>query len=171
MFVSRFEPRKNHITLLRVFVEKKYYLTNQLVFIGNDALECKELDQYYSQLSDEIKSKIRILKKVDFKNLVLFTRAASLAIYPSIAEGFGIPPLESIASETPTICSNSTAMSDFDFISPFLFNPLDEKDLDIKIHNALHYESWKNSKNLMCEKYNWKNSAEEFLKAIESQND
>jgi glycosyltransferase involved in cell wall biosynthesis len=112
-----------------------------------------------------------MLKKVDFKNLVLFTRAASLAIYPSIAEGFGIPPLESIASETPTICSNSTAMSDFDFISPFLFNPLDEKDLDSKIDNALHYESWKNSKNQMCQKYNWKNSAEEFLKAIESQND
>lgn len=170
LFVSRFEPRKNHIALLKVFLENKHYLTHELVFIGNEALECKEFDEYYNNLSEPLKAKVKILRKVSFKDLVFFTRAAQIAIYPSIAEGFGIPPLESIASETPTVCSNSTAMADFNFIDAFLFDPLDQKSMNEKINEALIYKDWKTNKYQMCEKYNWKNSSEEFLNAIESLN-
>jgi len=168
LFVSRFEPRKNHLTLLKVFVENEHYLNRELVFIGNDALECKALDMYYNSLTEEIKAKVKFLKKVNFNDLLLFTRAADLSVYPSIAEGFGIPPLESIAATTPTICSNATAMSDFDFIHEFLFNPLDEKEMNEKIHQALSYTDWKNKKLEMLKKYNWEDSANEFLNAIDS---
>lgn len=167
LFVSRFEPRKNHVTLLKVFVEHNYYRNNELVFIGNNAIECNELNTYYSSLTPEIKSKIKMLKKVNFEDLVSFTRAARIAIYPSIAEGFGIPPLESVASETPTICSNTTAMSDFDFISRFLFDPLSEKEMGEKIEHALIYDQWGHNKQEMLKKYNWKNAAKEFLDAID----
>jgi glycosyltransferase involved in cell wall biosynthesis len=168
LFVSRFEPRKNHISLLKVFVENKFYLKNELVFIGNEAHECKEFDNYYNNLTLEIKSKIKVLKRVNLNDLLEFTRAADISIFPSIAEGFGIPPLESIATETPTICSNTTAMSDFDFISEFQFNPLDEKEMVEKIYKALDYKDWKETKKQMLLKYNWKNSADEFIKAIEN---
>jgi glycosyltransferase involved in cell wall biosynthesis len=167
LFVSRFEPRKNHITLLKVFIENKYYLDRELVFIGNDAIECKDFDRYYNTLADEIRSKIKILKKVNFNDLVQFTRAADLSIYPSIAEGFGIPPLESVAVKTPTICSNTTAMSDFNFIREFLFRPLDEKEMNEKIQQALVHSNWEHNKLEMLKKYNWENSAKEFLKAID----
>ena len=168
LFVSRFEPRKNHLTLLKTFVENKYYLNRELVFIGNDAIGCKALDKYHNSLPEEIKTKVKILRKVSFNDLVAFTRAADMAIYPSIAEGFGIPPLESIAAKTPTICSNSTAMADFNFIHPFLFNPLDKVEMNEKIKEAFVYDNWKHNKQEMCEKYNWNNSASVFLKAIES---
>ena len=168
MFVSRFEPRKNHIALLRVFIENKYYLTHELVFIGNEALECAAFDQYYNNLSDDLKAKVKILRKVAFKDLVFFTRAASIAVYPSVAEGFGIPPLESVASETPTVCSNSTAMADFDFIASFLFDPKDDHAMNQKINDALVYSNWKTNKQQMCAQYNWKDSAAVFLSAIKS---
>ena len=168
LFVSRFEPRKNHIALLRVFIENKYYLTHELVFIGNEALECAAFDQYYNNLSDDLKAKVKILRKVAFKDLVFFTRAASIAVYPSVAEGFGIPPLESVASETPTVCSNSTAMADFDFIASFLFDPKDDHAMNQKINDALVYSNWKTNKQQMCAQYNWKDSAAVFLSAIKS---
>jgi glycosyltransferase involved in cell wall biosynthesis len=166
LFVSRFEPRKNHISLLKVFVENKFYLKHELVFIGNEAHECKEFDNYYNKLTPEVKSKIKVLKRVNFNDLVAFTRAAAISIFPSIAEGFGIPPLESIATETPTICSNTTAMSDFDFISEFQFNPLDYKEMAEKIYKALDYKDWKETKKQMMLKYNWKDSADEFIKSV-----
>jgi glycosyltransferase involved in cell wall biosynthesis len=167
LFVSRFEPRKNHFTLLKVFVENEFYLKNELVLIGNEAHECKDFDNYYNNLTSDIKAKIKVLRRVNFNDLLEFTRAADISIFPSFAEGFGIPPLESIATETPTICSNTTAMSDFDFINEFLFNPLDEKEMTTKIHQALEYKEWKNIKEQMRLKYNWKDSATEFLKAID----
>jgi len=168
LFVSRFEPRKNHISLLKVFIENKHYLTHELVFIGNDALECKELDDYYNHLSEPLKAKVKILRKVNFKDLVSFTRAAQIAVYPSIAEGFGIPPLESVACETPTVCSNSTAMADFNFMADFLFDPLDQTAMNQKINEALVYKDWKVNKQQMCAQYNWKDAAAVFLKAINS---
>jgi len=167
LFVSRFEPRKNHLTLLKVFVENKYYSDRMLVFIGNKAIDCEELDKYYQELPKEIKEKIKFLEKIKFTDLVAFTKAADLSVYPSIAEGFGIPPLESLAAETPVICSNSTAMSDFKFIKPFLFNPLDKNELNQKIIQALNHTDWKANKQKMLEKYSWEKSANEFLKAIE----
>lgn len=167
LFVSRFEPRKNHLTLLRVFVENKYYSDRMLVFIGNKAIDCEELNKYYQEIPKEIKERIKFLEKISFSDLVAFTRASDLSIYPSIAEGFGIPPLESLAAETPVICSNSTAMSDFDFIGSFLFNPLDKDEMNEKIIQALIHTDWKPNKQKMLEKYSWKNSADEFLKTIE----
>lgn len=169
LFVSRFEPRKNHITLLKVFVEYKHYLSHNLVFVGNDDIECDIFNSYYEALEESIKNKIKIFKKVNFDDLVMFTRAALISIYPSIAEGFGIPPLESIACGTPTICSNTTAMSDFKFINKFQFDPLDEKEINEKINFALNYKDWESVKHEMLKSYNWILSAEKYLEAIKGE--
>lgn len=166
LFVSRFEPRKNHVQLLKTFVENKHYLHKSLALVGNEALECKAFDSYYNELNPEIKSKIKIFRRVNFNDLVMFTRAADLSVYPSVAEGFGIPPLESIAVETPTICSNTTAMSDFDFLNEFLFSPNDTQEMNKKIHQAIRFDDWASVKRKMIEKYNWKNAGQAYLKAI-----
>lgn len=170
LFVSRFEPRKNHFQLLKTFVENKHYLNKNLALVGNEALDCAAFDAYYNELAPEIKSKIKIFRKVNFKDLVMFTRAAELSVYPSVAEGFGIPPLESLAVETPTICSNTTAMADFDFLNDFLFDPMDGAQMNEKINLALNYHNWAQIKQKMVEKYNWKNAAHEYLKAINLMN-
>jgi glycosyltransferase involved in cell wall biosynthesis len=170
LFVSRFEPRKNHLQLLKTFVENKHYLHKSLALVGNEALDCAAFDAYYNELAPEIKSKIKIFRKVNFKDLVMFTRAADLSVYPSVAEGFGIPPLESLAVETPTICSNTTAMADFDFLNDFLFDPTDGAQMNEKINLALSYNNWAQIKQKMVEKYNWKNAAHEYLKAINLMN-
>lgn len=166
LFVSRFEPRKNHFQLLKTFVEKQHYKHKSLALVGNQALDCADFDAYYNGLSSDIKSKIKIFRKVNFHDLLMFTRAADLSVYPSVAEGFGIPPLESIATETPTICSNTTAMSNFDFLKEFLFDPMNREQMNEKINRALSYNNWPQVKQKMVEKYNWKNAANEYLKAI-----
>ena len=133
LYVSRWEPRKNHDRLLKAFVEKEYYKTHSLVFVGDKAIENKAYNDYYASLPDEIKATVFSFNKVDYQDLLLLVRAADLSIYPSIAEGFGIPPLESLAAKIPTICSNTTAMADFQFFGDCLFNPLDIEDIKNKI--------------------------------------
>jgi glycosyltransferase involved in cell wall biosynthesis len=166
LFISRWEPRKNHHSLLKVFVEANYYLNHNLVFVGDDAIENKEYEQYYETLPEEIKSKIFKFQKVNFNDLLIILRGASLSVYPSIAEGFGIPPLEAIAAEIPSICSNTTAMSDFDFMKDNLFNPLDIMDMNDKIKKALNDKELVHKKQKLQEKYNWENSAKVFKDII-----
>ena len=113
IYVSRWEPRKNHELILKAFVELKLYETNQLLFIGDTTTTNKAYHEIYNNISDEIKDKIICLQKTDFETMLMLLRGANVSIYPSVAEGFGIPPLESIAAKIPTISSNTTAMSDF----------------------------------------------------------
>lgn len=170
LFISRWEPRKNHHSLLKVFVEANYYQNYNLVFVGDDAIENEEYEQYYETLPEEIKAKIFKFQKVNPNDLLIILRGATLSVYPSIAEGFGIPPLEAIAAEIPSICSNTTAMSDFDFMKDNLFNPLDIMDINDKIKKALNDKDLTYKKQKLQEKYNWENSAKVFKDIIFDKN-
>jgi glycosyltransferase involved in cell wall biosynthesis len=167
IYISRWEPRKNHHTLLNVFVENKYYEEYSMVFVGDTAIHNKEFNQIYERLDSEIKDKIIILNKVNFNELLLLLRGAKLSVYPSIAEGFGIPPLEAIAAGITSVCSNTTAMGDFDFLEKLSFNPLDKEDLKEKIDFALQSQNNKANPDLIQIKYNWESSAAIFNKVID----
>ncbi len=166
LYVSRWEPRKNHDSLLKVFVEKEYYKDHALVFIGDKAIENKVYNDYYSGLPEAIKAKIFTFNKVNFEDLLLIVRGADLAIYPSLAEGFGIPPLESLASGIPTICSNTTAMVDFDFLEEMQFDPYSETDLNEKIQLGLSDQNWQNRIDEMQRAYSWQKTKTDFLQAL-----
>ena len=87
---------------------------------------------------------MRNQKNISESDLLLFYQAAKVFAYPTFAEGFGIPPLEAAALRIPVLCSNKTAMKDFEFFSPYFidFNDMDAttKKLSeiLKIQNPLH---------------------------------
>lgn len=137
IYVSRWEPRKNHNLILKAFVDLKLYDKYYLLFIGDTTAKNKEYQKIYNCLADEIKSKIIRFEKLDFQNMILLLRGAKVSVYPSIAEGFGIPPLEAIAANIPTISSNTTAMSDFKFLDKFSFYPYDLEEFKIKLKMIL----------------------------------
>ncbi len=166
LYVSRWEPRKNHDLLLKVFVENDYYKTYTLVFVGDMAILNKTYIDYFESLDDAIKNKIKTLNKVNFNDLLELVRGSNISIYPSIAEGFGIPPLESIAANVPTICSNTTAMSDFQFLGDCLFNPFNPYDLSEKIKIGLEDKNVVEKREFIKENYNWNVAANNFKKAI-----
>lgn len=168
LYVSRREPRKNHLTLLKTFVENKHYEKYQLVFVGNLDIIDKNYERYYSGLIESIKEKIILIEKVNDHDLLSITRGANVSIYPSFAEGFGIPPLESIACGTPTICSNATAMEDFDFIKEFLFDPNSIDDLNDKLLKAINLETNNLTIEELKKRYSWEQSSKVIIKQIKN---
>ncbi|WP_296147259.1 glycosyltransferase, partial [uncultured Flavobacterium sp.] len=128
----------------------------------------KKYEEFFNALDSEVKSKIFSFKKVDFKSMLHFLRGAKAAVYPSMAEGFGIPPLESLAAKIPTITSNATAMSDFKFLSEHSFNPAHEEEFDKKLLDILKLEESKIPALVESLKiqYSWSKSAQIFNQAI-----
>lgn len=169
LYISRWEPRKNHHTLLQVFVKNKFYKDFSLVFVGDKSIENESYTTYYSKLSKEIKDKIIILNKVNFQDLLVLLRGADLSVYPSIAEGFGIPPLEAIAARIPTVCSNTTAMQDFTFMKGNQFDPLNPENMCKIIRKTLKEDFDLSKIDTLKKQYNWKSSAEILLSAIKRQ--
>ena len=166
LFVSRWEPRKNHYLLLKSFVEGYYYKDYQLVFVGTKAIEDLKYLNYYNSLPYTIKQKIFSLESINHLDLVSITRAADLSVYPSIAEGFGIPPLETLACNVPTICSNTTAMKDFKFMSDYQFNPKDLEEIKRYIEIGKNDINVSEKRKYVFENYSWNSSSNIFKKIV-----
>ncbi|HTF27206.1 MAG TPA: glycosyltransferase family 1 protein, partial [Flavitalea sp.] len=132
--VSRIEPRKNHILLLRSFLDLKLYDKGyHLIIIGHQSIQVPAFTAILNALDEKIRNYISIIKQVNDQDLLQFYRAAELFVYPSGAEGFGIPPLEAAATGAPVICSNATAMRDFTFFEKDHVDPLDTERLNSRI--------------------------------------
>lgn len=168
IYISRWEPRKNQHKLLKAFIDLELFNDFSLVFIGDDTFKNKEYEVLYNKQNDTIKQKIFTFKKVDFAKMLLLLRGAKVAVYPSRAEGFGIPPLEAIAASIPTICSNQTAMSDFKFLDEYLFDPNSKFEFNEKLINVLKNEDpeIEIKKEYIKQHYNWEIAAKIYQKAI-----
>ncbi|WP_298305074.1 glycosyltransferase family 1 protein [Flavobacterium sp.] len=171
IFISRWEPRKNHHLVLDAFNKLELYKSHFLVFVGDDTFKNNQYETIYQSLNYEVKQKIVILKRLSFEKMITLLRGSSVSIYPSIAEGFGIPPIESIAARIPTISSNTTAMSDFDFMNQYFFNPSDEKEFANTLQMVINQKDSNidNKIEIIKQRYNWKLSAAIFNKTLNKQ--
>lgn len=173
IFVSRIEPRKNHKTLVKAYSELKLWQRDfTLVLIGSESFVDKELQNMIDEINISFPDRIIRISDVDYLELIKFYNAASLAIFPSYAEGFGIPPLESSVLETPTLCSNTTAMKDFQFLKAYTFCPDDLETLKQKMVSILDNSNisvkhdFKNIASEIKKYYKWDESAKIFKTLI-----
>lgn len=114
--VSRLEPRKNQLALLRAFDELGLAERGMhLVLIGLETIPVPELRAYLAAMPAERRRAVHLLSHVPQAELPLWYAGARLFVYPSLGEGFGIPPVEAAATGTPVLCHNATAMSEFHF--------------------------------------------------------
>lgn len=170
LFISRVEPRKNHVALIQAYLDLELYNRGyHLVMAGHTSLPVPELSRQMKKIPASIQPWIHFLTDVDDDELPHLYRAADLFVYPSKAEGFGLPPLEAAAMQTPVICSNTTAMADYRFfrlnhISPANRNLLKERIQAVLVKNErpepIHIQ------NQVKAHYSWKNSAEKLLTLI-----
>ncbi|RZJ67904.1 MAG: glycosyltransferase family 1 protein [Flavobacterium sp.] len=170
IYISRLEPRKNQHLVLQHFIDLELYKTRQLVFVGHETFYIPELHKILDGLSSDIKKRIIFIEHLAYPEMIKLLRGSSAFIYPSIAEGFGIPPLEAAAAGIPVLCSNQTAMSDFTFFGNNLFDPSNEKEFKeklLRIATSAPNETQLNSlQQTVKENYNWENAARIFNSSI-----
>ncbi len=156
MTVSRIEPRKNHLSLLKSFVDLKLYENGyKLLMVGIPDLSYNEFSDYYDNLPSFVKDTI-IMKTASFQELVELYRKATLFVFPSYAEGFGIPPLEAIEYGCPVLCSNATAMADFNFPSDWTFDPNNINEMQDKMTKLLEQRpNMTTEREKIRNKFNW----------------
>jgi len=171
LYVSRIEPRKNHLMLLKAYLNLKVYEQGiPLVFIGKESIPVNELKQTISAMTAEQRRHFSWLEQVDQNDLEAFYKSSRVFVYPSKAEGFGIPPLEAAISGVGVICSNATAMAEYDFFEPYIFDPYDQNDFEHKLERIInsppdiHY--LENVAATVLHNYSWKNSAAKLYELI-----
>ncbi len=175
LYVSRIEPRKNQLLLLQKYLRLRLYRRGiALVFIGKESVQVPALTQLIAGLNSEQKHYFHWLPQVTQADLAAFYRACRLFVYPSRAEGFGIPPLEAAACQAPVLCSSATAMEDFSFFAPYTFNPDNEIEFEQKLSDIIDAppdDTFTQSVAQHIHKhYNWKHSSELFYSLLQPNN-
>lgn len=137
LFVGTIEPRKNIPTLLKAFryLKDNYRSQATLVIAGNRGWLVEEVDALIDQLG--LEGSVRCLGGVPNEELVYLYNASKLFVFPSIYEGFGLPPLEAMACGTPVIVSNTSSLPEVVGDAAWLVNPEDIEGLAVAIHRIL----------------------------------
>jgi glycosyltransferase involved in cell wall biosynthesis len=134
--VGTIEPRKNALSIL-----KGMHIANidvPLVVVGRATAYKQKLEQYIRQ--HDLQKKVIFLHDVTFEDLPLIYRLASLFIYPSIFEGFGIPILEALVSGVPVITSTGSCFAEAGGMNSAYVTPGDDEALGHKMEEILTNE-------------------------------
>lgn len=134
--VSTIEPRKNLKTLIRAFSRIKDHIDHDLVLTGAYGWNSKDI---YSLITDlKLNDRIKFTGYVDIGDLPAIYSMADLFIYPSLYEGFGLPPLEAMACGCPVITSNVASLPEVVGDAAETIDPLDIDALSYATEKLLH---------------------------------
>ena len=126
LFVGMIEPRKNILSILKSFKEIDSDLELDLVIAGKKGWYYKEIELYLEKLLRiGIKNKIIFTGYVSEPELKYLYQNAFIFIYPSIYEGFGLPPLQAMACKVPVITSNLSSLPEVVGNAAIMVNPYD----------------------------------------------
>jgi glycosyltransferase involved in cell wall biosynthesis len=168
LFVGTVEPRKNLITLMTAYEQLPEKLRMQwpLVIAGNEGWNSKEIHSRMERAAT--KGWLRYLSFVPQAHLPMLYAGARLFAYPSVYEGFGLPPLEAMASGVPVVCSNVSSLPEVVGDVALGFAPTDVQALYAALTQGLEDESWrsqaKSAGRLRSQNFSWQKCAANTLK-------
>ena len=120
LYVGKRDGYKNFTGLIRAMQLSGIHQTHRLLSLGGGILTAEERKQIADAGLKEI---ITIVPHASFELLSESYAAASLLVYPSLYEGFGLPPLEAMQMKCPALVARSSATSEVCRDGAFFFDP------------------------------------------------
>src|SRR5262245_51011373 len=141
LYAGNVKPHKNLERLIDAFdlVRKRGLDHLKLVIIGDDISKYTALRRgvHFHQLHKFV----RFLGYLPEETLAVMYRLAGVFVFPSLYEGFGLPPLEAMASGTPVVTSNVSSLPEVAGDAAVLVDPYDAHAIADGIHRVLSDET------------------------------
>lgn len=169
--VGSLNPRKNLETLFEAYgVLKLRGLPHSLVVVGPTAWKSKGIFTRLRELG--LEDSVMMTGYVDDGDLPALYSGADAFVFPSLYEGFGLPPLESMACGTPVVTSNTSSLPEVVGDAGIMVDPRDVAGLtraierlitDWDLHSKLGAEGLERSK-----KFTWATTARAYIDVYRS---
>jgi glycosyltransferase involved in cell wall biosynthesis len=127
LFVGNRKRHKNLSLLVKSFAIIKEKIPHYLVVAGGKDREKDEVDILVEDLN--IQERVIQLIKPSDEVIISLYKFADLFVFPSLLEGFGLPPLEAVSLGCPVILSDIPILREIFGEAGFYFNPYSEEDL------------------------------------------
>lgn len=109
--IGNLQPRKNLITLIRAYqqlIEQHPSVPERLVIVGKNGFQAEQVHRVAEEL--HAAGKVVFTGHVDDQSLIGLLQHATAFAYPSVYEGFGLPPLEAMAMGVPVVVADIPVM-------------------------------------------------------------
>jgi glycosyltransferase involved in cell wall biosynthesis len=172
LYTGMIRPQKNIPRLIEAFAslrnelaEHPSYRDLKLIIIGDEISRFPSVRR--AAIQYRVENAVRFLGFVPFDTLRVFYEAAEAFVFPSLYEGFGLPPLEAMASGTPVVTSNVSSLPEVVGDAAMTVNPENVFDiargirevlLDRNLRDELRRKGFERIR-----RFSWQRTAEEVL--------
>jgi glycosyltransferase involved in cell wall biosynthesis len=137
LYAGNVKPHKNLKRLIQAFhlVRGRGLSHLKLILIGDEISKYAELRRAVHQ--HQLHKYVRFLGYLPEETLAIMYRLAGVFVFPSLYEGFGLPPLEAMASGTPVVTSNVSSLAEVAGDAAVLVDPYDPQAIADGIYQVL----------------------------------
>ncbi|MDD6628961.1 MAG: glycosyltransferase family 1 protein [Lachnospiraceae bacterium] len=135
LYVGNMKSHKNLATLLEAYTMTKTRDKLILILAGKAFKGEKVIEKMEKEL--DIRDSVIHTGVIDKGELVDIYNLADVFVFPSLYEGFGLPPLEAMACGTPVICSNTSSLPEVVGNAAVLVDPKQPRDIAMEIDRLL----------------------------------
>ncbi len=178
LYAGRISPHKNLVRIIEAFSALKAQLEKQsqseyadlkLIIIGDEL--SKHPDLRRTVIRSGVQNDVRFMGFLPIEMLRLFYDAAKVFVFPSLYEGFGLPPLEAMAHGTPVVTSNISSLPEVVGNAAVLVNPENVFEIMRALHRVLLDQSLRDKIRQrgyeQVKKFSWDASAQKILEVYE----
>lgn len=176
LYAGRISPHKNVVRIIEAFSALKTELARddhfpdlKLIIIGDEV--SKHPDLRRAVIKSGVQHDVRFLGFVPIDVLRIFYDAAKVFVFPSLYEGFGLPPLEAMAHGTPVVTSNTTALPEVVGKAAVMVNPENVFEISRALYKLLLdqplREKMKAAGIEQAQKFSWESSVRRMIDVYE----
>ncbi|PYT32650.1 MAG: hypothetical protein DMG57_01185 [Acidobacteria bacterium] len=176
LYAGNIRPQKNIPRLVEAFAVVRNELAGhpkyrdlRLVIIGDEIARNPAVR--HAVIHSRVENCARFLGFVPFDTLRVFYECASAFVFPSLYEGFGLPPLEAMASGTPVVTSNVSSLPEAVGDSAVLVNPENVFEIARGIREVLLDDDLRSRLVVkgkeQAARFNWERTAREIISIYE----
>jgi glycosyltransferase involved in cell wall biosynthesis len=172
LYAGRISPHKNLVRIIEAFSALKAELEKEdkfpdlkLIIIGDEL--SKHPDLRRTVIRGGVQNDVRFMGFVPIEVLRIFYDAAKVFVFPSLYEGFGLPPLEAMAHGTPVLASNTSSLPEVVGNAAVLVNPENVFEIMRGLHRVLVDQPLRDKMKQrgyeQAQKFSWEASARQIL--------
>lgn len=163
--LSTLEPRKNLRLLLDAYAELyDEGIIEEIVLAGRKGWK---MDDFLNGYKEDFLKYVHFTGFIDDDDLASVYKLAKVFVFPSLYEGFGIPPLEALACGTPVISSDAASMPEVLGDGAVYFKNRDKEDLKRVLRTTVSTEIKNSAMSEQIDKFQWDTEAKKLLEQFE----
>jgi glycosyltransferase involved in cell wall biosynthesis len=146
LYTGRISPHKNVARIIEAFSALKAELAKdgtfpdlKLIVIGDEVSRNPDIRR--AVIRSGMQHEVRFLGYVSIEVLRIFFDMAKVFVFPSLYEGFGLPPLEAMAHGTPVVAANTSSLPEVVGNAAILVNPENVFEISHALHRVLTDQS------------------------------